>query len=135
MKKQSFKWGIALPVALMIGCSTDAVPGGGNGLPLGASLTTGSALFETPQMTNFGVSVSCQTCHGQGGAGGRAPAIRGYSAEVLASFARGDADHPAPTGRRDAKFPVLDNQDFEDMAAYLRTEASAGINHPIAGTR
>ncbi|MFQ5411021.1 MAG: hypothetical protein ACE5EC_01950 [Phycisphaerae bacterium] len=135
MKKQLFKLCLALPAALLFGCATNAVPGGRNGMPAGASLTAGSSLYQTPQMTNFGVSVSCQSCHGEGGSGGRAPAITGYSVEVLESFARGDASHPAPTGRRSAKFPEMDNGDFEDIAAFLRAEAGTGLATPIAGAR
>lgn len=136
MKTYRISFCILLPVALLAGCNTLAVPGNGNGMPVQGSLnaSAGAHLFGSPQMTNFGVAVSCQSCHGEAGSGGRAPAIRGYSAEVLARHARGEATHPAPTGRRPAKFPELGDGDFEAIATFLRAEAHSDAGVPIAGS-
>ncbi|MFQ5493999.1 MAG: c-type cytochrome [Phycisphaerae bacterium] len=84
-----------------------------------STVEPGEALFADPQPTNFGVAVSCASCHGVDGAGGKATAIRGADAATLTAYAQGGAAHPAPAGRQDVKFPELGPDDFQAIAAFL----------------
>ncbi len=96
--------------------------------PIDFGDTNHVAAYHTPQLTNFGVEISCAECHGQDGAGGQNAAgqaiggILGFGADVLAAHAQGNAHHPAPTGRADVKFPNLTAEDFDAIAAFLAYE-------------
>lgn len=98
--------------------------GSGDSL-IGSTDASPVGVYNTAQLTNFGVEISCAECHGQDGSGGQDTAgrpvvgIQGVSAQVLADHAQGDARHPAPTGRVPLKFPDLSAADFDAMARFL----------------
>lgn len=79
----------------------------------------GAALFQTPQLTNFGATVACSACHGDDGSGGTAADIVGMDAAGITDVVQGAASHPPPTGRIDVRFPELTQSDIAAIAAFL----------------
>lgn len=120
----------------------EAIPpgsgGGGGGGGAGGGGTAGGdgaggnanqiPAYHGPQWTILGVTAACADCHGQDGAGGvdiagrSVTGLLGLTADVLMLYAQGTADHPAPTGRVDIKFPDMTSTDFNNIAEFLSTQ-------------
>lgn len=84
----------------------------------------GETVFTTEHPTDSGFTASCSQCHAGDGSGLFGPDIRGDDADYLQEQSQGDGPMPV-------KFPTLTAEQFDDMAAYLRSVCEAASDCEI----